>query len=425
MTGVADTANLDLIDRLDLEHPDIPARLANLLIARREATGRRRLLMARASGGRWTRQDLVDVEARRLPLTAEQIVDLAEMYGADLSVILPARLDLAVGPDSISTGGVEVFFTPGDRHSMLTAYLALLRRLRACGPAARVELRRRDVEVLANALGEALDTVLGDLAVLVHPRAEDQRNVFVTSTTGVAVISLCVTSDVAAQSEVQRTMAVRRGPGRKGQRQTRAAELLTTAEQPIIVMSSPAVKVADRNAPPPSIRRADVGHSSSVDDRSSQAAKTSPPEDASARDVGPVAVPGLLSETDGTSAHVAAAVAAVDAHGPSRPPSTGAVTVGRTPWLPPVPLAAEWEQPVSTAPFAPAGGQVSADLSPLSLAEPEAIAVSAVPVVAQSDQVPTFAPVVWAPPIDSPVAAAWAPPDPTGPVVAQLPKPGS
>ncbi len=186
------------MELLGLEHPAMVRRLANLLVARRLATGERRVFLARSTHGRWSRQNLIDIEAGRVHLEPAAMVEVAHLYGADLSVILPRRLPLLVDVDSLQTGGVTTFYRPGDRQSLLTGYLSLIRQLRQNPISPTIELRRDDIEAIAAFVAEPPARVVDDLAVLLGANQRQRKALAALLTTGVGVVTLSALSISAA-----------------------------------------------------------------------------------------------------------------------------------------------------------------------------------------------------------------------------------
>ncbi len=259
------------IELLGLEHPAMIRRLANLLVARRMATGERRVFLARSSRGRWSRQNLIDIEGGRLHLEPAAMVEIAHLYGADLSLILPRRLPLLVEADSVQTGGVTTFYRPGDRQSLLTGYLSLVRQLRQNPISPTIELRRDDIEAIAAYVGEPAATVVDNLAVMLGANQRQRKALAAMLTTGVGVVTLSALSISAAHLAAGRGEEAAAMPFKRSQdlpmdgdvsafdavRTDRvdlapdghAADLATAGpahENPIIVMTDPAISITVR-----------------------------------------------------------------------------------------------------------------------------------------------------------------------------------
>jgi|GEM_PF-6312540 len=170
-------------------------RLANLLVERRRASGRSLRSLARASDGAFGVEDLRRLEDGRTPVSQAVVGAVALLYGADLGVILPARLPIEIVADGvIRTGGVEEPFVAGDPDSLLRSYLVLVRRLRAQERAPVIDLRRADVEVIAGYLGEPGMTVLDRLAALMSSTRVQRRAMGALLVAGALVVGLAGTA---------------------------------------------------------------------------------------------------------------------------------------------------------------------------------------------------------------------------------------
>ncbi len=239
------------IEVLGLAHPAMTRRLANLLMARRAETGQRLYFLARASGGRWSRTELVEIEAGRRSLDPQAMVDVAELYGADLSLILPRRLPLTVTGDSLSTGGVTTFYRCGDRESLLWGYLSLVRQLRQSSTSPILELRRSDIEALATFLHDSPAAVVDQLARMVGANRRQRNALAALLTTGVGVLTVGVMSlssptTVGGRGREAAARTVKSSPGPGSM--VRPVEAASATDGPIIMMSAPSVSIAARAA---------------------------------------------------------------------------------------------------------------------------------------------------------------------------------
>ncbi len=262
------------IELLGLEHPAMARRLANLLIARRTQTGQRRVFLARASRGRWTRQNLIDIEAGRVALDPSAIVEIAHLYGANLGLILPRRLPLTIDADSLGTAGVTTFYRPGDRASLLSGYLMLVRKLRQNPMSPTLELRRSDIEVIACHLGDSPAAVVDELGLMLGANPRQRKALAALLTTGVGVVTLSVLSIATARTAAGRgeeatVMSFRRTPEMSDEVDDDLdATAVSATSSPIIVLTAPSVTVAQRetgDGGPP--RLADAGHVAPADRR--------------------------------------------------------------------------------------------------------------------------------------------------------------
>lgn len=137
--------------------------------------------VARASRGVFSVGRLRDAEAGLLPLDAGTVAELAALYGIDVSTFLPTREEgLSIDPaGAISAGDRVVPFEPGDPISLVAAYFTLVRSLRDVSEHHPIPLRRNDVSVIAEYLGEE-----GERSHLLEAMvavAEAQRRVTVSS----------------------------------------------------------------------------------------------------------------------------------------------------------------------------------------------------------------------------------------------------
>lgn len=178
-------------DQIDIRSNTFAERLASLLVEQRRRSGRSRRSLAKASGGTFTAAHLKDLERGRLILTETIAGDVALLYGADLGSILPARLPLEIQPFGvISTGGAATSFTPGDRSSLLTSYLRLIRQLRGEHRPPAIVLRRSDIEVLAAFLDEPAEDVIDHLGGLMGATKVQRRAMAGMFVAGATVIGL-------------------------------------------------------------------------------------------------------------------------------------------------------------------------------------------------------------------------------------------
>ena len=165
-------------------------RFANLLVATRQRSGLTHRAIIRASGGELTRRQLVAIEAAEWPLDERTVEIVSECYSADLGSILPTRLPVAVRSGTVTAGGVFVAFSPTDSTSLLTAYLTLVRQLRRQKKAPAIELRRADIDVLAEYLGQAGEVVVSRLGALMRASRTQRTAMAALFASGAVVIGL-------------------------------------------------------------------------------------------------------------------------------------------------------------------------------------------------------------------------------------------
>jgi hypothetical protein len=187
MTGTADVIDLAAHARVQLPgappaHGDLTADRLRLevgsgpfsrhfgarLVAERRRGRRPLWVLATRSKGTFTIRDLRDAEAGLLPLDADTVVGLAELYGMRVRELLPpTRRGLEIGDGTMRAGGVTVVFRIGDSRSMVEAYFRLVRTLRAIDDSVTtVPVRHDDLVAMAAHLQRsstttsALDRVL-------------------------------------------------------------------------------------------------------------------------------------------------------------------------------------------------------------------------------------------------------------------------
>jgi transcriptional regulator with XRE-family HTH domain len=159
-------------EMIDIASAAFARRLANLLRDRRETRGVTMRELARRSGGGFTARQLRAFEDGRAELHEQVVCEVAALYEAELADILPTRLPLRIddrgreGAAVISTSGISAAFDPSNHDSLLVTYLLLVRQLRAQERAPFIDLRREDVEAIAEYLGEPGPTVMERLSTL-------------------------------------------------------------------------------------------------------------------------------------------------------------------------------------------------------------------------------------------------------------------
>lgn len=175
---------------IDITSSAFAVRLANLLVATRKGRGQSRLALSMASHGRFGYADIRDHERARRTLDEATIDDLVQLYGCDLGTILPSRLPILVTEHEVSAGGVHQSYAGGEPDALLVAYLHVVRTLRRQRHTPVVDLRRDDLEILAEYLREPRESVLHRLATLMN--ATQRKRVAMTGVlaSGAAVIGL-------------------------------------------------------------------------------------------------------------------------------------------------------------------------------------------------------------------------------------------
>ena len=178
-------------DDIDITSVAFAHRFAALLINHRVRNKQYLWRLSRHSDGRFSVEDLQELEAGRLPLDEDIVDAITELYGATIESLLPPRVRLQISPlGTISANGVELTFDPGDASAMLAAYLELVRKLRDQLDRTVIELRREDVEVLADHLQDAGSSVVQQLAKLMGANERERRALAAMFIAGASVISV-------------------------------------------------------------------------------------------------------------------------------------------------------------------------------------------------------------------------------------------
>ncbi len=181
-------------------------RFAGLLIrTRREAKCSCRTL-AQRSGGRFGVATLHSFERGDHVLTEELVVAISELYGAELESILDGRPEVRISDGVIRVGDAMSTFTEGDPTSMLSTYLRLVRSLRNQQRVLAVELRRDDVERLAEHIHVSGEAVVDQLAELMRATRAQHRSMvglFASGALVIAVVASLAASGTALASSAR------------------------------------------------------------------------------------------------------------------------------------------------------------------------------------------------------------------------------
>ncbi len=178
-------------DEIDITSAGFARRFGAILASHRTRTRQYLWRLARHSGGQLTVDDLTAIEAGDVPLDRELVDLLSRLYGVDLDELLPPRVRLAISPLGTITGnGVEVTFDPADDDAMLEAYLQLVRTMRDQLDRKVIELRREDVDVLADHLLQPGSWIVNELARLMGANERERRAMEAMFIAGASVISV-------------------------------------------------------------------------------------------------------------------------------------------------------------------------------------------------------------------------------------------
>ena len=178
-------------DDIDITGAGFARRFASLLAAHRVRNKQYLWRLSRHSDGRFSVEDLQEIEAGRAGLDEETVQLLTELYGVTIEALLPPRVRLQISPiGTIAANGVEMTFDPDDTEAMLSAYLDLVRKMRDQLDRTVIELRREDVEVLADHLDDAGSSVVLQLARLMGANERERRAMAAMFIAGASVISV-------------------------------------------------------------------------------------------------------------------------------------------------------------------------------------------------------------------------------------------
>jgi hypothetical protein len=150
---------------------------ADLLIDARRRQGFSCRAMSKRSDGRFSVADLHALECGDTDLSESLIEIVSELYGADPDSIIPERRGLHIGTGVLTVGKAGEAYTAGDTTSLLTTYLRLVRALRHQQRAPYVELRRGDVDHLAQHIARSAEWVVDELSTLMGVTRIQQRTV--------------------------------------------------------------------------------------------------------------------------------------------------------------------------------------------------------------------------------------------------------
>lgn len=179
---------------IDIRGEVFAGRLAQMLVDRRRDARLSRRALSRASGGAIPTRTLRDIEHARLVLTEELAGSVALLYGLDLSSLVPARVPLEIDGGRIAAGGYAVEFTVGDSTSLLLAYLTLVRRLRGGDHPAAIDLRRSDIELIAEQLQITADEVIDQFGAVTGARGFERKAMSGMFAGGAEVVGLTGTA---------------------------------------------------------------------------------------------------------------------------------------------------------------------------------------------------------------------------------------
>jgi hypothetical protein len=158
-----------------------PRRVGRTLAEARTAAGVSPAEAGRAVGGaedRWDEWTVLEVEAGRRMLDDDELRSLAELYGLELTTVVPERSRLVVDLEEgrlDADGNVRRIPVAASRHEVLERYLALVYAMREVEPGVVVDLRFDDLDVLAGVLDSAPDDLERELRDLMSDAAGPVR----------------------------------------------------------------------------------------------------------------------------------------------------------------------------------------------------------------------------------------------------------
>lgn len=195
-------------DDIDISSASFARRLGALLASHRQRSKQYLWRLSRRSQGALSVDDLTAIEAGDVPIDEDLLDTLTELYGVRLDALLPPRVRLAVSPlGTISANGVDISFDPSNDDSMLEAYLQLVRTLRDQLDRKVIELRREDMDVLADHLMLPGSWIVTELARLMGANERERRAMEAMFIAGASVIS------VSTPKERTPTTATKLGAG--------------------------------------------------------------------------------------------------------------------------------------------------------------------------------------------------------------------
>lgn len=179
---------------IDITSAAFARRFAALLINHRTRNKQYLWRLSRRSEGRFTVEVLQEIEAGKAELDEALVDAITTLYGATIESLLPPRVRLQIDPaGTIGTNGVELTFDPDHLSSMLSAYLTLVRKVRDQLDRTVIELRREDVEVLADHIQDAGSSIVLQLARLMGANERERRAMAAMFIAGANVISVSTT----------------------------------------------------------------------------------------------------------------------------------------------------------------------------------------------------------------------------------------
>lgn len=179
---------------IDIRSNVFAQRLAQMLTDRRREAGLSRRALSRASDGALSTRMLKDIERANLVLTEELAGSVSLLYGLDLGALVPPRVALEINGGRIAAGGFAVEFIEHDPTSLLLGYLTLVRRLRGGDHPPAIDLRRSDIELLAENLSITTDDIIDRLGTVTGARAFERRAMSGMFAGGAEVVGLTGTA---------------------------------------------------------------------------------------------------------------------------------------------------------------------------------------------------------------------------------------
>jgi hypothetical protein len=172
-------------------------RCAELLIEARRRQGLSCREISKRSNGRFSVAELHALERGDADLNEDLLIALSALYDADLDAIQPDRHNLFIGSGVLTVGETGGSYTAGDPTSLLATYLRLIRGLRRQQRAPYVELRRDDIEHLAQYVERSVDWVVAELSALMGATRAQHRPPLGLFTGGATVIAVMVAAFVS------------------------------------------------------------------------------------------------------------------------------------------------------------------------------------------------------------------------------------
>jgi hypothetical protein len=207
-----------MVDALDALGDRLARRVATVLVEHRRAHHLRLRTLARRSMGRFSVRDLRRFERARTLLTPALATEVTDLYGVELREAFVNRVALDIRPFGVVSSSTDArSFDPDDTTSVLGAYIELVRACRSDHTTRLLELRRSDIDVLAENLGVSGDIVVDRLAALMGASDAQRRimaGMYLTGATSISVEAAANAIETASWVDPDDEPSLRAAPSR-------------------------------------------------------------------------------------------------------------------------------------------------------------------------------------------------------------------